>query len=362
MFKKASIAILTTLLAFVTVTGIASAQVKTDGEKAGHDGPRHRLMIGQITTLGSDSITFETPKGETHTINVDGETVFKERSAGEATEISFDDLAVGDWIGVHAREDLAKLVVLLPEDFDPESLKGRKSAGEIQMVSQGADFFKLETLDGETLTIQVDEYTHYTGGIDSFDDLEKELKVGVLVLEQSDGSLLAKAVATRRADRPRLDRTGGKIDTVDEGLITITNREGESREFSLSEKTRILSRDKGINGLEDLDTGMPVVVLSNPETDPEAAVAVMIMDEAILSLERAGGRITAIDTDTLTIERDGVSTTFNLTAETRIRGRDINSLTDLSIDQPVGVLYRTEADGSLTAVVIGAVMPPGPGH
>lgn len=362
MFKKAGIAILTVLLAAVTVTGIGSAQVEAVGQKNGHDGPKRRMMIGQITSLGSDSITFDALNGDTPTIAVNDQTIFKQRAPDSETDLSYDDLAVGDWIGVLAKDNLAKLVVILPEDFDPGSLKGRKAAGEIQMVSQGADFFKLETLEGTTLTLHTDENTRYSGGVSSFEDLEKGLKVAVLALEQPDGTLLAKAVAARSADRPRLDRNGGTIDTVDESSIAITNRENESREFSLNADTRILSRDESINGVADLEAGMPVIVLTNAEAGPDAAVVVIVMDEAILNLERSGGRITAISTDTLTIEKDGAATTFTLTTETNIRGRGINSLADLSIGQPVIVLYQAEADGSLTAVAVGAAPPPGPGR
>lgn len=362
MFKKAGIAILTALLAAVTVTGIASAQVEAFGQKNGHDGPKRRMMIGQITSLGSESITFDALNGDTRTIAVDDQTIFKQRAADAEVELSFDDLAVGDWIGVFAKDELAKLVVILPEDFDPESLKGRKAAGEVQMVSQGADFFKLETLAGTTLTLHTDENTRYSGGISSFEDLEKGLKVAVIALEQPDGSLLAKAVAARRADRPRLDRNGGMIDTVDESSIAITNREDESHEFSLSAETRILSRDESINSVADLEAGMPVIVLTNAEADPDAAVVVMVIDEAILSLERSGGRITAISADALTIEKDGAATTFTLTPETKFRGRGIDSLAGLSIGQPVIVLYRAEPDGSLTAVAVGVAPPPGPGR
>jgi len=70
--------------------------------------------------------------------------------------------------------------------------------------------------------------------------------------------------------------------------------------------------------------------------------------------ERHIGKVTAVGTDSLTIQtRDGQTLTFAVTDQTRFRSRDgaVKSLADLKPDMPVMVIAKDE-NGQLTALVV----------
>ena len=89
MKKKITLAILITLLAAVSLTGIATAQTDSppDGERQG--------TVGQITALGTSSFSMTTVRGEDITVQVTDETIYKNRDGSDA---SFSDLTVGRWV------------------------------------------------------------------------------------------------------------------------------------------------------------------------------------------------------------------------------------------------------------------------
>jgi hypothetical protein len=53
------------------------------------------------------------------------------------------------------------------------------------------------------LTIFVDQNTRFKGQVSGLEDLEKDMRAGVIAVEQSDGTLLAKLVV---AGKPRPNR------------------------------------------------------------------------------------------------------------------------------------------------------------
>jgi hypothetical protein len=78
---------------------------------------RERMRgLGKVTEVGADSLTVETRNGETHTILVDAQTVFRVKDVENPTlaDIEVDDLVAG----VVAKGDdgslLAKLVAVVP--------------------------------------------------------------------------------------------------------------------------------------------------------------------------------------------------------------------------------------------------------
>jgi hypothetical protein len=87
----------------------------------GQGARRGRRGLGQVTAVGADSITIETPRGESHEIMVTDETVYMTVDGEEA---SLSDVVVGNWIAAHIVGDgdgnpVAAKVVLLPDDFEP---------------------------------------------------------------------------------------------------------------------------------------------------------------------------------------------------------------------------------------------------
>ena len=187
---------------------------------------RRPRAIGQITAIGNNQLTVESPRG-THTVLVNDETKFFN---SDREEINFSDLAVGRWVagGGERNEEsqtiTARLIVLLPEDFSPEDRPGERIGGTITQINNGQNEFSLTTRDGESLTISVDDNTRYQGDFTALTDLKKDMQVGVIVVEEN-GSLLAKAVLTGRPDnkgpRPHRGRAIGQITAIGSGEFTV---------------------------------------------------------------------------------------------------------------------------------------------
>ena len=356
MYKKLSYAALIAVLAALMAAALVSADALSSGKGLKDQHPNQRMLIGKVLEIEADQFTAEGLNGEVHTILVTDETLFHMRGEerGEGEEASFSDLAAGMFVGVYNRKDdsgevSARLVVLLPEDFDPANVRGRRIFGEVNMVTAGGGFFKLDTRSGETLTITVDENTRYAGGLESLGDLEKGLKVGVLVQKLEDESLLAKAVLGGQFERPRFDKQGGKLTAIDGQQITITDRDEQDYTFTITDETRFASRDGEVQGLEDLGVDMIVVVLFDAESGENTAKAVLVGDGALLELERVPGEVHKTANDKLTITAGDETLTFAVDENTRIRGREIDGLDDLEKGMKVFVLYQVQEDGTLLA-------------
>ena len=91
-----------------------------DARKA-QQGRRGRRGVGQVTAVSADSLTIETPRGESLEIGLSDET---EYMTAEGEEASLADITEGAWVAGGIKGDgegnpVAAKVVLLPEDFEP---------------------------------------------------------------------------------------------------------------------------------------------------------------------------------------------------------------------------------------------------
>lgn len=350
MFKKLTLALLISILAATMMVALTSAEDR--GEPEPFDAPpTRRALIGKVLEIGSEDFTVENLNGDTLTIAVTGDTAFRQREDGQGSDASFTDLENGMWVAVHPRKDAsgaatAQLVVILPDDFDPSQLKGIRLLGEVDKINPGQQTFEIITRKGDAVSLQVDEHTRYIGDLNTFDDLDKGMRVAVLAVEQEDGTFLAKIVGSGERDRPRLQKTGGKITQIGDSGFTILTRQGEEKSYTVTESTRFGSRQGEIDGLEDLVLDMIVIVVSHPEQDHAAAV--LVADKEILELERVRGTVQSAGGSHLTITAGDQKIQFTVDENTRIRGRGIENLNDLKNGMKVLVLY-VENDGNLLA-------------
>ena len=347
--KKLSLAILIALLAALATFSFASANADTD----------QRALIGQVLEISADHFTVENRNGKTFTIQVTGETAFRSRSGDQPHTASFADLQVGQWVSVvntDANENAtARLVVILPDDFDPESLEVTRAAGEVGKINNGQSTFDLTTRSGETLTFTVDGSTHFYGSIAELSDLEKGMTVGVVAIPQEDGTLLAKLVANQRRSEETIARAAGMISEINATRLTLTTREGETLSFTLSTDTHFTSRDESLTSLNDLAAGMAVVVAyPKTEAEPPTANSVTAFDQTLLNLERTAGTVQSANNNQLKLETfNGETLTFSINDSTHLFGQGLTNMQDLKNGMKVLVMYETDGD-NLSAVAIAA--------
>lgn len=368
MLKKYGTILIAVLVLSALTAGVVFAK-DASGEKTLPDTrERHRLLIGQVVRIGESDFDLENLNGEVHTVRVTDATVFRIRS-GEADlgdTASFEDLTFGRWVSVNSRRDdqgefSARLVVILPEDFDPADIQARPAVGEVTQINNRQSTFAIVTHAGKTLTFRVDDSTRFAGIIASLADMEKGLKVAVLAVEQKDGTLLAKLVGARNPENIQFDRVGGQISAVGADSLTIITRGGESRTFAVTDETRFASRGQSYHSLDGLEVGLPVIILVDRDGSPDQAGAVLVLDEAILDLERMQGEVQSAGGDHLTLIVDGETVNFTVGEHARIHGRGISGLNDIKNGMKALVLYSVEADGTLLAkgILVGVGAFPG---
>jgi hypothetical protein len=260
MSKKIVISVLAALILSLAAGLAISNQTLAQGA-----GPLGRLLkarpvLGQVTAIGKNDFSIEKKDGTKLTFQVDGYTRYRSK---EQAELAFSDLKTGQWVAVVSGRrlgagDLARLVVTLPEGFDPTQLEGGR--GEVVNVNLAASQFTLENRQGQKTVVTVDAETIYRGQVASLADLQEGMQAGVISKEMAGGGLEARIVrAGDRADRPAADLwMAGKVISLDQNAFTVENRDGKQHTFQTTEDTRIRSRER--RTLADLKTGMVVLV------------------------------------------------------------------------------------------------------
>jgi hypothetical protein len=257
MFKKLilpiSLALLLALAAGAWGYSDAAAQ-------SGVQRPRLRRLpgvLGQVTAIGGDQFTIQTRSGQERTLSFDETTRF---TNAERQELSAEDLQTGGWLAVRVaprsgEPRLARLVVILPDDFDPENWAGVR--GKVTGVDIPGNTFSLENKEGQATTVKVDENTKYRGQVANLNDLQVGMLAQAVTEKQADGDLLARAV---RAGVSPDQRFLGKVTAVGADSFTIQSRRGETLTFQVTEETIFRSRRGVVTGLEELKAGMAVAV------------------------------------------------------------------------------------------------------
>lgn len=368
MSKKIMIPILLTLLGSLLTGSTAMAHEDQPPQRP----KRGRRSFGQVTSVGDDRFTIQDRRENEHTLLVNEDTRFRSKDREDRT---FEDLQTGQWVAGESSynsqgELVARLVITLPEDFNPSQRLGRGVRGHVSYVDSAADTFKLKTLSGEELTFLVDGKTIYRGGVQSLGDLEQGMIATVGALEQNDGTLLAVALLARF----QLVKKAGTVVAVDPTTSTfeLHTRRGEDLTYVVDENTRYRSRNGYVQSLTDLQPEMIAIVVAKEQPGDDSNLAVMVAagsTEQITIDLRMRGRIILVNEDYFILEaRDGEQNIFRVTEETRFRSRGgiVQGLEDLETGMIVFVGARKLDDseagliGQYQAQVVWVVRLPRP--
>lgn len=356
MLKKSLLAILTTLLMVIAFVGIASAD---EGTLQNHLHDRgSKFAVGKIISIGTDQFTINT-KNRDITLRVTEDTVFKNR---EGDILSFSDLAIGHFVAGRAGKDeegnlIARLVILLPEDFDPQKIDLIRLKGVVEKVNYGQNIFELKTESGKIITIKVNDQTKFLGSVGELKDLEKGLGVTVGAIRNDEG-ILAKVVADLRDDQPRGSSAAGKVTAVDNNMLTIETK-NSSLSFHIIGDTIFKSRGGDIDSLSDITVGMGVMVVYKTNGDGNLQALVVIagdVHEGRPQVRKTVGEVTSINESQLSIiNRNGEDLSFSIHAETKFVSRNDAGIqaADIQNGQTVLVVFSQTEDGSLIAKLVG---------
>lgn len=209
----------------VVATETSPGRMLAVGLVAG-DAPELLKVQGKVTSAdpGAGTFSIETEDGRSLRFLVDEKT----RYQGQLS--SLEEMQVGWQAGVAAKEteNGQLMAVLVIAGTRPEQIRAQ---GIIKTVSPGAGKFQLEKPDGTVLTVYVDGKTTYRGQVNSFDDLEKGMRVGFGGYIDQGGKIIARVVIAGNPARNVLKvfRPGGERPDLESGLPL----EGHTREPNL---------------------------------------------------------------------------------------------------------------------------------
>jgi hypothetical protein len=364
MSKKMMISLLITgiLVVLSTSTVLGALPTPNTGGQTGG-------LIGQINAVGENQLTLKTRLGAERTVSVDENTRYLSRQ-GKGT---FADLQVGRWVIIRALQSddgnyTARLVILLPESFNPSKRLENRGKGTVQSVDSDANTFTIQTADGEGKTYQVDESTVFRGSkeVESLSALP--LGRWVVVQEDSDDSLIAKFILIMPENfDPNVSqakRSGGMIQSVDvdNNAFTLQTRQGETLIIKVDHNTSFLNRGDTITGLSDLQANMRAVVLASQQEDGSYLAITGAVAKPRPS--RYGGTITSVDASASTFTlntRIGQAYTIKVDQNTRFRSKD-NAITNLAGLKPnmQALVMANQSDGKYLAVMVLVRVPSTP--
>ncbi|MBL7163125.1 MAG: hypothetical protein ISS57_11000 [Anaerolineales bacterium] len=353
MTKKLSIPLLIAFLCAMLISGVVLAAEDTPQV-------RGQRIYGEIVAIADDSFTMQNQNGEQFTYLVDENTSFR---SSEIEEPGITDLQVGAKVAVFApgrvdENPAARLVILLPDEFDPSQWAGVRSRGKITQVDLDASSFVVQTNSGEEQIFLIDETTRFFGQLSGLSDLQTGFEVAVGGVETDDGELLARLVIATEVQNTNVHAGTITEVTPAAGTFTLQTRQGEELIIAVDENTNYNSRAGKIDGLDDLAPDMAAMVYGSPQDDGIFLAARVIAgnEEDLPNYDvKAFGQITSIGANSLTLQpRNAEEMTFLVDGETtfRARGGEVNGLGDLAegMFALVGA-YETQ-DGQLLAKLI----------
>jgi hypothetical protein len=239
---------------------------------------------GKVTAidLAAGEFSLENKEGETLTYATSQETRF----AGSLEGLADLELEMVVLVAAEEQADGSLLARVVGSRTPME-----KAAGEITAV--GADSLTLKLRrSGEEITFKVDENTRFRskgGELDGLEDVEVGMVGMVMAARQADGDASAARLASAvlLADKeqlPQFDlRLGGKVTDVNGGSFTVENKKGQQYTFTVSADATFRSRQGQVQGVEDIEVGMVLLVGADqlPDGSYQAGLVVVMKLAAV---------------------------------------------------------------------------------
>jgi hypothetical protein len=345
------------LLVSLVTPGDALAVVENPAEEGIARGGR--LFHGTLTVIGVDKFSIQTRGGSTFTYQVDDKTRFRIK---DVEDPSFTNLEIGMHLAVSARiidgERIVRLVVVIPDDFDPSHRFGIRVRGKIIDISLDGDTLTIENPSGKALTFQVHKRTKYIGRVKNLDDLQTGWIAAIAGWRSDDGLLHAAIVVT--TEPPRRVNLAGEVTSIEieVGSFTLLTRQDQTVKIQVNHDTIINRKDGELTGLEDLQPGM-FAAITGQRQDNGVVLAKRVIagskeDFPDFEIKKAG-RIVVLGVDYLTLRtKSGEEITLRVNPDTHFRGRGIRvqGIADLKIGMKALVGGETGPDGEVVARVV----------
>jgi hypothetical protein len=350
----------------IIIALLTSAWISMDGLAQSGDLKSSLLLmrrsLGVVVSVSEQQFTVARKDGQQFTLLVDEHTRFLDK---DKNPLDIEDLNVDQWVIVAGKlneedQQVAKLVIILPDDFNPNEWMG--VVGIIADIDAEDMTFSVCDKDGESTTFETTDKTRFRGKAKSFQDLEIGMRARVGAYIQNDGDRFAHTIWTTLP----VSRYRGEITEINLTSNTFTLqewRENQDMVFQVDEFTKFQGKADSLQSLQDIKVGMVAMVFAKSEsTESEQLVA-----RAVISVEkeqlkkydlRRMGVVISNQHNELTIESpNGQEYHFEIVDDTRWMGRGVTleSLEDLEPGMRVIVAANEIADGKYQAQVVWAL-------
>ena len=336
-------------------TSVAFAQGPADGRQ----GIGFR---GEVTFVGSSSITVLTRNDESITVSVTDQTNI--RLPIDRSEGTLDDIETGNFVGVRGTKNddgsiNARLILVLPQA--PRDMP--QVRGKVTVIEGGT--FVVENRDGDSQRVDTNENTHFRVGKQKAES--SDIGVGDLILalgsEQDDGGFLAHLVNVVTGDRLKKHTLRGNVLSVNVEAGTLTVEAIGQKEgtwtVETSEDTKYRMRGVDNPTLADVQVGDQVGIVGKQSAGGDksgvARMIAVIPEEFHNSIRRVG-EVTEISGTSVEINtpRGEITVLTDESTEYRTRGDQDVSFDDVTIGVKVLVIGKlTDAEKTILAQVVG---------
>lgn len=159
----------------------------------------------------------------------------------------------------------------------------------------------------------------------------------------------------------RPDAMRGEVTAVGSTGFTLNTAAGDDVTVNVTADTRIwLAESRSEGSLNDVEVGNFAGVRGQANDDGSVtARGVLVLAQNPRNLDRARGKVIAIEGDMLVVEnRAGEQQRIASDENTRVRiGRQPGNLADINLDDPLLALGNLQSDGSLQAKLVAVVTP-----
>ncbi len=327
------------------------------GNSHGNDQKNYQ---GSIAAVDSGSLTLTLKDGSSLAFVLNADTRIKIPSLGHDAAVA--DLKVGDGATVRAAKDDSGALVASMVEVKPAKPVLEHFAGTVTDYQPGVSI-TIQDKNGASSTFLITPDTKInTGPKNDGAQLGVGAQVTIVALrDPAGGTPTAKEIAVFPQKRPEKPLNyQGSIAAVDASSLTLTLKDGSSLAFVLNADTKIKIPGLGHTATAaDLKVGDGATVRAAKD-DTGALVASMIeVKPAKPVLEHFAGTVTDYQPGvSITIQdKNGASSTFLITADTKINSGPKNDGGQLSVGAQVTIVaLRDPAGGTPTAKEI-AVFP-----
>jgi hypothetical protein len=319
------------LIAGLAFSGVALAQ----GE-----GPLARLLaarpvLGKVIVIGDARFTVKARNGVELTFTVDENTRYRSK---DQTDLAFSDLKTGLWLAIvpvrgTSVARLARLVVILPADFNPTQFEGAR--GQVVSVDPATGQFTIENRSGQETVINTNAETQYRGQVSGLSDLQAGMPAGVITKQQPGDGEVAQVV---RAGNP-ITVYFGELTTVSSASFNLkTLPDGQQLTVAVDANTRFRIKGSQMGNLEDLQIGMEALIVSKTTPadgqangSPQAVLVAAFEASALPKADLwVSGRVVSVALGSITVEcQNGKQYAFQVSSATRVRSQAARTVSDL---------------------------------